>query len=333
MTLLHKWLSASLTAAALLFCVQPVLAVERPQAPSQKAETFREAKPVTPVAEPDVSVDEARTPVEKLRAYKKTRLGILDLECTACHVTINGDKARPEHDHGKCESCHTTGKAHRQALVRGEPGKGSIDMPQSKECTSCHNKDKKLMNWSFSSHSKAGGNCTDCHTVHASPQSRSLSLSASKMDRNSAMCVKCHQDVASAQNMRSHHPVKEGGMTCVSCHDVHGGTQTLLKSKNEQCLSCHQAVRGPKVFEHAPVVEDCMSCHAAHGSSSRGLLTVSQPAVCLQCHAIAQGKHGYGTVTEPSVVGDRRITGAVLRGCTNCHGAIHGSHQDPMLRY
>lgn len=333
MTILHKWLAASLTAAALL-CAQPVFAVERPQAPAQKAEELKVARPAVAEAQPELSVEEAKTPVQKLKAYKKAGRGILELECAACHAIIKGVMTRPEHDHGKCESCHTNGKAHRQALVRGEPGKGSIDMPQSSECTSCHNKDKKLMNWSFSAHSKAGGNCADCHVVHESPVARSPSLTASKMDRNSDMCVKCHQDVASAQNMRSHHPVKEGGMSCISCHDVHGGTQTLLKSRNEQCLSCHQAVRGPMVFEHAPVAEDCMSCHAPHGSSNRGLLSVSQPAVCMQCHSIAQGKHGYGTGTEPSAApGDRRITGAVLRGCTNCHGAIHGSHQDPLLRY
>jgi len=335
MTTFHQRLSASLVVAALLILAyQPASAIERPIPPAQKAEEFKGGSPAVPDAQSEITIDEAKTPVQKLKAYKKAGHGILDLECADCHAIIKGNKTRPEHDHGKCESCHTGGKAHRQALVRGEPVKGTIEMPQNKECTSCHSKDKKLMNWSFSSHSKAGGSCTDCHAVHASPLSKSSSLTASKMDKNSAVCVKCHQDVASSLNMSSHHPVKEGAMACASCHDVHGGTQTILKSKNEQCLSCHQAVRGPKVFEHAPVVEDCMSCHAPHGSASRRLLTVSQPAVCLQCHSIAQGKHGYGTGVEPSAApGDRRITGAVLRGCTNCHGAIHGSHQDPMLRY
>lgn len=335
MKTLHRGVPACLAVAALLFFAQPALAIERPQAPADKTESFAGAK--QRVSDPQAALpsDEAKTPVQKLEHFKKTRMSILDLKCADCHALIKGEKTRPEHDHGDCESCHTTGTEHRQALIKGEDGKGTMAMPQSKECTSCHKADKKLMNWKFSSHSKAGGNCTDCHMVHVSPLAKTSSgLIGSKLDRNSSMCIKCHQDVASSLNMKSHHPVKEGAMSCVSCHDVHGGTQTTLKSKNEQCLSCHQAIRGPKVFEHAPVAEDCLSCHAPHGTSNRRLLTVSQPAVCLQCHSIAQGKHGYGTGTEPSAqAGDRRITGAVLRGCTNCHGAIHGSHQDPLLRY
>lgn len=190
------------------------------------------------------------------------------------------------------------------------------------------------MHWAFSDHNKAGGVCSDCHTIHNSPVSKGLSLSADRSDKNSAMCVKCHQDTNAQFKMRSHHPVQEGGMSCTGCHDPHGGGHAALKTKSEQCLGCHQAIRGPKVFEHAPVVEDCMNCHAAHGSPNRGLLSASQPAICLQCHSIAQGKHGFGTGAEPgSKSGTRIISGTVLRGCTNCHGAIHGSQQDPLLRY
>jgi DmsE family decaheme c-type cytochrome len=340
MKTLQKGLFACLAAAALLFA-QSVAALERPHTPAEKAEAFTGAKQRTTDTQPEAEADEAKTPVQRLEKFKKIKMNILDLKCADCHAVIKGEKTRPEHDHGKCESCHTTETEHRQALIKGESPKGTMAMPKSKECSSCHKTDKKLMNWKFSAHSKAGGECTDCHAMHVSPLAKSPNLTASKMDKNSAMCVKCHQDVASAQNMRSHHPVKEGAMSCVSCHDVHGGAQTMLKSKNEQCLSCHQALRGPKVYEHAPVAEDCMSCHAPHGSSSRRLLTVSQPAVCLQCHSIAQGKHGYSSTsgfTEPAPnltdpANRRTISGAVLRGCTNCHGAIHGSHQDPLLRY
>ena len=308
MTALHKWLSASLTVAVLLFCVHPVLAADK------------------------VVADE-KTAVEKREDFKGTRSkAILYADCFDCHQSIKGEKARPEHNARNCESCHLGGDEHRQALIKGEQGRGTIAMPQNKDCEGCHKADRKLMNWKFSSHSKAGSNCTDCHTVHndCSPLAKKPNLTASKTDKNSTMCVKCHQDVAASQNMKSHHPVKEGAMSCISCHDMHGSDQTMLKSPSERCLTCHQAIRGPKVFEHAPVAEDCMSCHAPHGSPNRRLLTVSQPAVCLQCHSIAQGKHGYGT---SNAVGARTVSGAVLRGCTNCHGAIHGSHQDQLLRY
>lgn len=257
------------------------------------------------------------------------------MTCVSCHKDVKGQQPpRAEHHHGQCESCHAGSEAHRQSLIRGESGYGSIGKPQSKECTSCHKNDRKLMDWAFNVHNKAGGNCTDCHAMHAPQETRSSALLASREDKNSAVCIKCHQDTGSQFRMRSHHPVREGGLGCTACHNPHGSDHTALKSKSDQCLACHQSYRGPKVFEHAPVVDDCMSCHTPHGSPNRGLLSVSQPAVCLQCHSIAQGKHGYGTGAEPApTAGTRPISGTVLRQCTNCHSAVHGSHQDPLLRY
>ena len=256
------------------------------------------------------------------------------LTCVDCHAEVRGSKTRPVHHHGQCESCHAGGVGHIQAMLKAEPAKGSIGFPDSKECLACHGGDKKLMNWNFSVHGKTDGGCRTCHSIHSSPVNERPSLSYNRTDRTSARCLGCHQEVRAQFNMASHHPVKEGGMSCSSCHDPHGGTQTALKSTSERCLTCHQALRGPQVFEHAPVVEDCMNCHSPHGSPHRRLLTVSQPAACLQCHAITQGKHGYGTGVEPTQTsGTRIIGGAVLRSCTNCHSAIHGSHQDPVLRY
>jgi len=260
--------------------------------------------------------------------------GSSSLKCLDCHAEIKGTTVRPGHHHGMCESCHTGGASHLQAMLKAAPAKGSIAFPDSQACLSCHAKEKRLMNWNFSVHGKEGGGCMDCHSIHSSPVSERSNMTFNRTDKASALCVSCHPDVKSQFNMASHHPVKEGGMSCIDCHDPHGGNQTMLKSSNERCLSCHQALRGPKVFEHAPVAEDCMNCHSPHGSTSRRLLTVSQPAACLQCHAITQGKHGYGTDVEPTQTsGTRTISGAVLRSCTSCHGAIHGSHQDPVLRY
>lgn len=251
-------------------------------------------------------------------------------KCVACHKQIEDISPSTSH-HGQCESCHVESGAGIVTLAKaGE----AIKLPQNAECASCHKKDRKLMNWSFSVHNKAGGLCSDCHAIHASPVVKGLRLSANKSDRNSAVCLKCHQDAGAQFKMRSHHPVTEGGMSCTGCHDPHGSDHTALKSRSDQCLACHQSHRGPKVFEHAPVVEDCMNCHAPHGSPNRALLSVSQPSVCLQCHSVAQGKHGISTEKGPGAnSGTRSISGTVLRGCTNCHGAIHGSQQDPLLRY
>ena len=103
---------------------------------------------------------------------------------------------------------------------------------------------------------------------------------------------------------------------------THSSRQATLASKNELCFSCHQNIRGPKVFEHAPVVEDCTYCHNPHGSPNRRLLQLAQPMQCLQCHSLSP-MHG----------GSTNLRGAQLRNCTNCHSAIHGSHSDPKLKY
>ncbi len=145
-----------------------------------------------------------------------------------------------------------------------------------------------------------------------------------KSDAKSALCMTCHTDVAARMNMPSHHPVKEGGLSCVSCHDPHSGKQTALAGKNAHCAKCHQAVAGPKVFEHAPVAEDCTTCHNPHGSPNRRLLQLTQPMQCLQCHSVTANRHASGTGA---------LRGAQLRNCTNCHSAIHGSHSDPKLKF
>ena len=101
-------------------------------------------------------------------------------------------------------------------------------------------------------------------------------------------------------------------MTCADCHDPHGGpggNNLRTANTNQLCLSCHAQYRGPFAYQHPPVTESCMLCHSPHGSPNTNLLTVSEPALCLQCHA---GHHnGAGLPLT-----DR---------CTNCHGSIHGT--------
>lgn len=240
--------------------------------------------------------------------------------CEECHETIKESKIYIYHSN--CESCHGGGGMHASA-----PAKGNIGFPQSGECLTCHKNNSKRMDWEFSSHNKAHLSCTDCHEIHVS-NAELKSVGTKKMDMNSAKCIRCHQEIAARLNMASHHPVKEGGVSCTNCHDPHGsGSQTSLLGKNDQCFKCHQAVRGPNVFEHPPVVEDCAICHNPHGSPNRNLLEAAQPILCLRCHSLADNRHAEGAATGG------RVSGAVLRRCTNCHGSLHGSHQDPHLRF
>lgn len=307
MAALPKWLAISLAIIVMLFSWQA------------SGETSNDSLP------DDESVNE---PLGGRTLSKHTR----GQECIACHKNMEGaTPSATAHFKQECESCHLESG---QSIAELSKAGKTVKLPKVEECKSCHIQSRKLMNWAFSVHAKAGGVCTDCHTIHASPVAKGLNLSTRKVDRNSVACLTCHQDVGAQFKMRSHHPVTEGGVSCSGCHDPHGSENTTLRNRSDKCLSCHQALRGPKVFEHAPVVEDCTNCHSPHGSTNRNLLSVSQPSVCLQCHSVAQGKHGVGTTKGPGAnSGTRSISGSVLRGCTNCHGAIHGSQQDPLLRY
>ena len=237
--------------------------------------------------------------------------------CTSCHVAYQDHKAYIYHR--DCLSCHAS--ATERHLVEGGPGVG---FPDSGDCLKCHeSRNLTYSNWAFSDHGKAQIDCRACHGIHRPGASQPSNRAYWKTDEHSKVCFDCHLDVAARMNMASHHPVKEGALSCVSCHDPHSSEKLGLLQRNERCFECHQAVRGPKIFEHAPVAEDCMICHNPHGSPNAGLLEISQPIQCLQCHPLAV-VHRQG--------GSGRLTGGQLRYCTACHAAVHGSHVDAKLR-
>lgn len=253
-------------------------------------------------------------------------------ECTECHdesdVTVFAH-------HSDCLSCHTDAAAHSKAWRKVKPSKTIM----SEACLSCHAtgkghaKDANRMNFAFSEHNKAGVLCGDCHGIHGPKMGREANVGDLKMDRNSRLCATCHQDVLARFSMTSHHPVKEGAASCTSCHNQHDSKHTTLAGMTEQCTKCHQAVRGPYVFEHPPAVEDCSNCHNPHGTPNRRLLEVAQPMLCLRCHSLANNRHGQTASTSTATITTERISGAVLRKCSGCHGAIHGSSIDQHLRH
>lgn len=253
-------------------------------------------------------------------------------QCINCHET----EAKTHVYHGDCVSCHSNSSAHASNEEAREAGGAAAaklknvlaGKAESKQCLNCHEKDNQRMHFAFAEHNKAGVQCSDCHGTH-SPKVKTLNAAQVKGGKTTALCATCHQDILAKFNLPSHHPVKEGGVTCTGCHDPHASKQTRLTGKTELCTSCHQAVRGPHVFEHAPVVEDCTTCHDPHGAPNRKLLSVAQPMQCLQCHSIAGNRHGQTAATNNTQI----ISGAVLRDCASCHGAVHGSSIDQHLRH
>jgi len=128
-------------------------------------------------------------------------------------------------------------------------------------------------------------------------------------------------------------------MGCSSCHNPHDGSQPKMikgDSVNELCYSCHTEKRGPFLFEHAPVREDCVSCHEPHGSSHKRLLVQKLPNLCWNCHLTGSGHFGSGDnfSTEKGIpVAPTTPTGYptvnsrfVEKSCKNCHVNLHGSN-------
>lgn len=243
--------------------------------------------------------------------------------CLSCHDEAAASHAKGKHAKLDCTKCHSGTEAHL-----ANPGPETHPAkPDAGACQTCHIKDARRMHWAFSDHGKAGLSCTECHGNHTPKAAKGADAAAKFKDASSKLCASCHKDVLARFSMPSHHPVKEGALSCVSCHDPHAGKQTAPTGKTESCTKCHQSVRGPHTMEHPPVSEDCTICHNPHGSPNRKLLQAAQPALCLQCHSLADLRHAVtGTANG-------RISGAVLRNCTACHGGIHGSAFDQHLRY
>ena len=252
-------------------------------------------------------------------------------QCVECHKS---EATKSHAFHAECSACHTNAGDHARNQEAREKAKGAkpaavvATKPESEQCLACHESDKRRMHFAIAEHNKAGVQCRDCHGNHT-PKVKTLNAGMEKGGKTTALCATCHQDVLAKFSMTSHHPVKEGGATCTGCHDPHASKQATLGAVTAQCTSCHQAVRGPHVFEHAPVVEACTTCHDPHGAPNKRLLSVAQPMQCLQCHSIAGNRHGQLAAANNTQI----ISGSVLRDCVSCHGAIHGSATDQHLRY
>jgi DmsE family decaheme c-type cytochrome len=93
---------------------------------------------------------------------------------------------------------------------------------------------------------------------------------------------------------------------------------------DEACASCHAEKRGPVLWEHAPVSENCTTCHDAHGSNNDRMLVAKQPFLCQRCHVTSRHPPTIydGTVMATSTSANKMYG----RSCVVCHQNIHGSN-------
>ena len=143
------------------------------------------------------------------------------------------------------------------------------------------------------------------------------------------LCATCHRlQVSKTERAVAHMPVREGKMSCSSCHNPHGSISNVKNLKTgssvaELCTSCHTEMRGPMLFEHAPVRENCATCHDPHGSSNDRMLVVRMPMLCQRCHIAS--KHP-ATLYDKDQITTNKSNRMFGRSCVNCHSNVHGSN-------
>ena len=117
-------------------------------------------------------------------------------------------------------------------------------------------------------------------------------------------------------------------MKCSDCHTAHGGFgKHMIKadSTNELCYRCHAEKRGPYMFEHPPVEENCLTCHQVHGSSHNQLLVKKPPQLCQACHDWSRHPGTPYTKFE-TFKGSSPSNRMFARNCSLCHTTVHGSN-------
>lgn len=250
--------------------------------------------------------------------------------CEGCHADlVSGFKSNPHNSKAfemksdkSCESCHGPGSAHAE---EGNPDliknfKVMKASEASETCVGCHNSGKQE-HWNGSVHQMRDLGCTTCHSIHNARSENSQLKTAVITDT----CAPCHQLIKSQIQRNSHHPIREGLMTCASCHNPHGTTTPAMitaMSVNVQCYTCHTEKRGPFLWEHPPVKEDCLNCHSPHGSNIEKLLVEKRPWLCQSCHLDTRHPGTLYDGSSGSLASNREFS----RSCSNCHLTVHGSN-------
>jgi len=214
-----------------------------------------------------------------------------DGKCTACHdensdnpiLAIGKTKHGTVADHRTptCTSCHGEGGSHedspdRALMPERTFGKKSLNPVEERNgsCLACHQGGKR-MHWAGSLHANRDIACTACHQIHAEQDKVRNRITQAEI------CFDCHKELRTLINRPSRHPIREGKVICSDCHNPHGsaGPSNMVRdSVNETCYSCHMEKRGPFVYNHPPVQENCAICHNPHGTTAPNLLRSRSPS-------------------------------------------------------
>jgi DmsE family decaheme c-type cytochrome len=254
-------------------------------------------------------------------------------KCKDCHATVAESHGKSLHarawatkgGNNGCESCHGPAGDHIAKPAIGniisfsKKSKQTAD-EQSKQCLECHSASTALMNWDMGFHKKEDVSCAACHDIHSG-----------KPAKEADTCFGCHKDTRRDANKQSHHPIIEGKIKCSDCHNPHGTlAHGMIKDENinQLCYQCHADKRGPYIWEHPPVEENCLTCHNPHGSKTSKMLTERVPTLCQNCHDGSGGHNATPWDATAGFTGSQSLGNkekVIARSCVNCHTNIHGS--------
>lgn len=252
--------------------------------------------------------------------------------CIACHEEpaklLSATKHRGVVKDGAafCAACHGDPQKHLESgeakdIVGPKELLSWGPEQQARACLACHGSD--FPGWRETPH--AGSvSCWSCHApqaLHFRPHGNVLP--AAERHKTWTLCTTCHGEVKAQFLQEFHHPVPEGLLDCVDCHDVHGrrAVDPSREVSRAACLKCHQEQAGPFLFQHLAMDRGCTTCHKPHGSWNRDLLTSVGNGVCLTCH-LQSTFPGVGQV-------DHEFNLAAGARCWDCHSQVHGSNTTP----
>lgn len=234
-----------------------------------------------------------------------------------------------------------------KTVMMAAPVISGAEFVGSDSCATCHESISKIFHDGIHArvHPAAGpdGVDTSCESCHGPGSLHVKAGGGTAFERlivnpgdSSEACMKCHVGVHAEFRLPSRHPVIEGRMNCVACHDPHGhdigkpSGGLAFARLNQSCAQCHREQAGQFVFEHEAMREGCTTCHHPHGSAHDKLLVQRDANLCLKCHAQVPGAGG------GVVIGEVDHSLFLRQGhcsTSGCHTAVHGSNIHPKLLY
>ncbi|MFN7983714.1 MAG: cytochrome c3 family protein [Vicinamibacterales bacterium] len=232
--------------------------------------------------------------------------------CDGCHsVNYNiQTKAVTEWNVG-CEKCHGPGGDHvRQPTVNNIINPSKLDTVRANDtCIQCHSQGQPLVkpiagkqyDWPVGFHQ--GRNLRDYWQLeeHKLGETTFTHFADGTAHKNRMQ----GNDFVQSQMYKK-------GVTCFSCHDVHGtgNDADLLKPARDLCLTCHgpSSPNGP----HAATIE--AHTHHARGSAGSECINCHMPKIAQEIADVNVRSHTFAFIT-PSATDQYKIPNP----CTSCH--------------